>query len=588
MSNYTGQNLTGYSFVGQNLTNAIFTNAILTDADFSGCNLTNAVFGGAIMRNAGIPNTNLSGVVFTGVQAAQLLYNSVNQNIAYLTTRLTADLQATGLPSVITTILTDDIRSTNSGSEGTTGLDIITATTVSPGIKQAAITVNPRRAFYINGISLANNESLTLNISLQSIGTINNPTVVITYATKTFTVSRSNAGVVSIVDSTAGSGNPTVTNALLRLGNVVYKIHGYTMIGVPYDLNTYKVFNVGLYDILSNSDYLDGQTGPTGSRGATGTSGVTGLSGPTGAASLDGSIGPTGPTGPTGQEGITGPVGRDGLTGQDGATGTTGPDGEQGNAGEISGVGATGPTGPDGPLGPTGRPGIAGILANVGPEGAQGPTGAPGLSGGLMGLGATGTTGATGITNAGVWTVINPGTPENATGYTNIHYTIPPLNEGEGEGGTNVTRTTVGINTATAGGPIDIRYTMDVSGVIKTVGMNSVSDYRIKTNVRDLPDNKTVDGLRPVKYTNRLTGREEYGFLAHELQEVYPEMVVGMKDDGIGYQTIQYDQLFAIFIAEIKKLRDDVDQLEANADSSTVPAERLEANADSSTVPTDA
>jgi hypothetical protein len=182
-----------------------------------------------------------------------------------------------------------------------------------------------------------------------------------------------------------------------------------------------------------------------------------------------------------------------------------------------------------------------------------------------MGVGATGPTGATGTTNAGLWTVINPDAPENTTGYTNIHYTIPPL-EGGG-GGANTTRTTVGINTAPAGGTgsIDIRYTMDVSGIIKTVGMNSVSDYRIKRNVRDLPDDKTVDGLRPVKYTNRLTGREEYGFLAHELQSVYPEMVVGVKDDGFGYQTIQYDQLFAIFIAEIKKLRDDVERAEANA-----------------------
>jgi hypothetical protein len=572
MSNYTGQNLTGYSFVGQNLTNAIFTNATLTNADFSGCNLTNAVFGGAIMRNAGIPNTNLSGVVFTGIQAAQLLYNSVNQNIAYLTTRLNADLQAPGLPSVITTILTDDVR--DLPATAAAGIDIISATTVSPGIKQAAITVSPRRAFYINGISLANNDSLTLNISLQSIGTINNPTVVTTYTTKTFTISRSNAGVVSIVDSTAGSGNPTVTNALLRLGNVVYKIHGYTMIGVPYDINTYTVVNVGLYDILSNSAYLDGQTGPTGPRGATGTSGVTGLSGPTGAASLDGPIGPSGPTGPTGQRGVTGPVGRDGLTGVDGRTGTTGPDGEQGDAGQVSGVGASGSTGPYGPSGPTGQQGIAGIIANVGPGGAQGPTGAPGLSGGLMGLGATGPTGPMGTTNAGVWTVINPETPENTTGYTNINYYIPPLNDGENTG---MTRTTVGINTATAGGPIDIRYTMDVSGIIKTVGMNSVSDYRIKTNVRDLPENKTVDGLRPVKYTNRLTGREEYGFLAHELQEVYPEMVVGVKDDGIGYQTIQYDQLFAIFIAEIKKLRDDVETAEAiaEADSSTESIDRV-------------
>ena len=92
-----------------------------------------------------------------------------------------------------------------------------------------------------------------------------------------------------------------------------------------------------------------------------------------------------------------------------------------------------------------------------------------------------------------------------------------------------------------------------------------------KTNVRDLPDNKTVDGLRPVKYTNRLTGRSEYGFLAHELQEVYPEMVVGVKDDILGYQTIQYDQLFAIFIAEIKRLRADIERMEADAGQNYIP-----------------
>ena len=112
---------------------------------------------------------------------------------------------------------------------------------------------------------------------------------------------------------------------------------------------------------------------------------------------------------------------------------------------------------------------------------------------------------------------------------------------------------------------------MDISGTIKTVGMNSVSDYRIKHNISDLPLDRTVDNIHPVKYLNSLTGREEYGFLAHELQSVYPEMVVGAKDDTIGYQTIQYEQLFAIFIAEIKKLRDDVAEAEklalANHDS---------------------
>ena len=554
MTDYTGQNLTGQSFVGQNLSNANFTNAILTNADLSGCNLTNAIFTGAIMRNTNIINTNLSGVTFSGVQAAQLLYNKSNANIAYLTTQITTQLAASGLPAVIGTILTDDVRDLSAE------MDIITATVVSENVRAVtSITVRPKRAFYIAGISLANNESLTLNMSgIQSIGTVNNPTLVINYSAKTFTVSRDNSGVTTIVDTTAGGGGGiTVTDALLRIGNVVYKIHGYTMIGVPYDINEYKVINVGLYDILSNSDYLDGQTGATGPRGFTGTNGIVGSTGPTGAGSLDGPTGVVGTIGATGAVGAgTGPVGRDGSTGVGGATGQFGPTGPLGDTGAISGAGATGPVGVIGPTGPTGEQGVAGVIAAAGPTGPEGATGPTGLSGAIAGLGPTGPTGATGATNAGVWTVINPETPESITGYTNIQY-----------GGTGTGAITVGVNIDGSTTALDTRYTMDISGTIKTVGMNSVSDYRIKYNVCDLPTDKTVDGLRPVKYLNILTGHDEYGFLAHELQGVYPEMVVGEKDDPNGYQTIQYEQLFAVFIAEIKRLREDIERMEAEAEA---------------------
>jgi hypothetical protein len=546
MTDYTGQNLTGQSFVGQNLSNANFTNATMTNADLSGCNLTNAVFTGAIMRNTGIVNTNLSGVVFSGVQAAQLLYNKTNMDIAYLTTQLTTLLAAPGLPAVIGTILTDDVRDLSAG------VDIITATVVSENVRTVtAITVNPKRAFYIAGISLANNESLTLNMSgIQSIGTVNNPTLVINYPAKTFTVSRDNSGNTTIVDTTGG-GSVTVTNALLRIGNVVYKIHGVTMIGVPYDINEYKVINVGLYDILSNSDYLDGQTGATGPRGFTGTNGIVGATGPTGAGSLDGPTGVVGAIGATGAVGAgTGPVGRDGPTGVGGATGQYGPTGPLGDTGAISGAGSTGPVGAIGPTGPTGEGGVAGVIANAGPTGPEGATGATGLSGSIVGVGPTGPMGATGATNTGVWTVINPETPESITGYTNIQYGAGAI--------------TLGINIDSSTTALDTRYTMDISGTIKTVGMNSVSDYRIKYNVCDLPEDKTVDGLRPVKYLNILTGHDEYGFLAHELHSVYPEMVVGEKDDPNGYQTIQYEQLFAVFIAEIKRIRADIERMEAD------------------------
>ena len=550
MTDYTGQNLTGQSFVGQNLSNANFTNATLTNADLSGCNLTNAIFTGAILRNTGIVNTNLSGVTFSGIQAAQLLYNKTNAGIAYLTTQLTTQLVASGLPAVIGTILTDDVRDLSAG------VNVITATVAGEGIRAVtAITVDPKRAFYIHGISLANNESISLNMSgIQSIGTVNDPSIVINYPAKSFTISRDNSGVTAIVDTTGG-GATTVTDALLRIGNVVYKIHGYTMIGVPYDINEYKIVNVGLYDVLANSDYLDGRTGATGARGFTGTNGIVGATGPTGAGTLDGPTGARGAIGATGAVGgATGQMGREGTTGEIGATGQFGPTGPVGDMGAISGAGPTGPMGERGATGPTGEGGVAGVIASAGPTGPQGATGPTGISGAIVGAGPTGPTGATGATNAGVWTVINPETPESVTGYTNIQYGT----------GTGTGTGTVGINKDGATTALDTRYTMDISGTIKTVGMNSVSDYRIKSNVCDLTNDKNVDGLRPVMYLNHLTGREEYGFLAHELQGVFPEMVIGDKDDPNGYQTIQYEQLFAIFIAEIKRLRDDIERMEAD------------------------
>jgi uncharacterized protein YjbI with pentapeptide repeats len=532
-----------------------FSSVNLTNADLSGVNLSNAIFTGANLTNANFANTNLSGVTLTSAQAVQLLINPVNTSNQTIQNAL-SQLQKSELRSTLPTILVDDIIDLSSN------VTIFTPTVVS-GTNQGTLTANPTAAFYVNNAPIAIGESATITINAQSIGTINNPSLVTSYPSKTFTVARSSISGVDTTTVTDVSANTVVSNSLIRLGNVVYKIHANQglIAGVPYDINIYKVVNVGLYDILTNSDYLDGRTGVTGPRGTTGTSGNVGATGPTGAASLDGETGPQGLTGVTGAEGVTGPRGRDGPTGVDGNTGITGPVGPEGDAGTESGVGSYGPTGVVGPSGPTGEQGIEGIIANAGPTGLQGATGSTGLSGAIAGIGATGPTGATGPMNNGVWTVINPDTPEASTGYTNIQYSITALEEGQGDTRTT-TRTTVGVNATSA---LDIRYTMDISGNIKTVGMNSVSDYRIKSNVIDLPPGKTVDGLRPVKYLNTLTGREEYGFLAHEIQTVYPEMVVGNKDDDIGYQTIQYDQLFAIFIAEIKKLRADVAAAEAIA-----------------------
>jgi hypothetical protein len=120
---------------------------------------------------------------------------------------------------------------------------------------------------------------------------------------------------------------------------------------------------------------------------------------------------------------------------------------------------------------------------------------------------------------------------------------------------------TVGIATNTP----DTGVALDVSGTIKTLGLNNVSDYRIKTGIQAISPDVCVDALHPVKYFNELTRQHEYGFIAHEVQACFPELVIGEKD-AEQYQSINYIQLVPILVKEIKELRDKIRSLSIKND----------------------
>jgi hypothetical protein len=102
---------------------------------------------------------------------------------------------------------------------------------------------------------------------------------------------------------------------------------------------------------------------------------------------------------------------------------------------------------------------------------------------------------------------------------------------------------------------------LDICGNLVAGSYASLSDYRIKTNIMVLDETYTVDKLRPVKYYQTLINREKYGLIAHELQEHYPELVVGEKD-GSELQRVNYTGLIAILINEIKRMKLDLAELE--------------------------
>jgi hypothetical protein len=107
-----------------------------------------------------------------------------------------------------------------------------------------------------------------------------------------------------------------------------------------------------------------------------------------------------------------------------------------------------------------------------------------------------------------------------------------------------------------------------VYGNVTAYSYTAVSDYRVKANVLLLDGKYTVDNLKPVSYVNTLSRNNDIGFLAHEIQEHYPELVIGQKD-GEEYQSLNYTGLIGILTKELQELKRRVDILESKNKDST-------------------
>jgi hypothetical protein len=90
------------------------------------------------------------------------------------------------------------------------------------------------------------------------------------------------------------------------------------------------------------------------------------------------------------------------------------------------------------------------------------------------------------------------------------------------------------------------------TGILTSSVFQASSDYRIKTNVENLDCYHVVDKLRPVTYYNTRTKNQDMGFIAHEVQEIYPFLVNGQKD-GEDIQSINYNGLISVLVKEIKE-----------------------------------
>jgi hypothetical protein len=476
-------------------------------------NLTNATITNTNFTNTRIVGATLTGITFSDAQKIQLRQNADNiaANIAGIA--LPSTFTATTIISLVPTLTSADL------------VNIRTFNVLTPVNNAVTVTPNTTEGFYI---SVSDDTLVQINggISYQSSNV---------------------GGVNKVVDE---NGTPV---DFIKIGAVLYRVYAGSIIGIPVDPDYFKVKSIGLGAVLNvasiGSD--SGNVGPTGATGPVGIAGVNGVTGATGPAGYQGVTGATGPRGATGAQGPTGVTGSWGITGSYGLFGASGPTGPVGPTGSNSGKGNTGVTGVRGMTGATGIIGPEGVYGTTGNTGATGAIGATGPAGESVDVGNTGATGIYGVTGANIW----------GRSVDNIYYSLGR----------------VGVQTSTApGAAASTQYVLDIGGNIKTTGIMNISDYRIKHDVVYLDSDPTareilsnqIRQLRPVMFQNTLRNNAwEYGFIAHEVQAIFPELVNGVKDTVGDYQAISYHQMFAICCEEIKTLKARLDKLESRRSS---------------------
>ena len=89
-----------------------------------------------------------------------------------------------------------------------------------------------------------------------------------------------------------------------------------------------------------------------------------------------------------------------------------------------------------------------------------------------------------------------------------------------------------------------------MNGTCRATTFVSGSDYRLKTNIKPLL--RSIDDLKPLEYD--LGDKHDMGFIAHEVQEVFPFLVHGTKD-GTEMQSLNYTGFIALLVKEVQELK---------------------------------
>ncbi len=99
---------------------------------------------------------------------------------------------------------------------------------------------------------------------------------------------------------------------------------------------------------------------------------------------------------------------------------------------------------------------------------------------------------------------------------------------------------------------------VDTSHYVNASGFNASSDKRLKENIKEYKPQKTILNLPVVEFDFIESKAHQIGCLAQDLQEICPEIVTEGDD---GYLRIQESKIVYLLLNEVKKLRQEIDEL---------------------------
>jgi surface protein len=118
--------------------------------------------------------------------------------------------------------------------------------------------------------------------------------------------------------------------------------------------------------------------------------------------------------------------------------------------------------------------------------------------------------------------------------------------------------------------PLELNSTVNAAGTeissnVKANNFLAYSDVRLKKNIEGLSETQGIDNIRVVQYNNKSDDSKHFGVIAHELAEIYPELV---HSDENNVQSVSYVELIPICIHEIQQLKKYIVLLKSKLDRS--------------------